>query len=84
MTMLRSAPCGRAGFAAGSSPAAIRSVQSANSLSARGTSRRPMAFAICTCACPDMMRRAQASSGFMSAKSFGIVRVALLPSWWQV
>ena len=33
---------------------------------------------------PDMMRRAQASSGFMSENIFGISRVALLPSAWQV
>src|SRR5262249_12314733 len=76
---LRSAPCGRVGLEAGNSPAAMRSVQSANILIARGTSRRPILLAICTCACPDMMRRAHASSGFMLANSFGIVRVALLP-----
>jgi hypothetical protein len=29
------------------------------------------------------MRRAQASSGFMSENIVGIVRVALLPSAWQ-
>jgi hypothetical protein len=35
MTTLRSTPCGRGGFDAGSSPAAIRSVQSANNANAR-------------------------------------------------
>ena len=35
-------------------------------------------------ACPERMRRAQASSGFMSENIGGMVRVALLPSAWQV
>ena len=71
------------GFAAGSSPAAMRSVQSAYSFSARGVSIRPMAVAMLVMACPERMRRAQASSGFMSENIAGIVRVALLPSAWQ-
>ena len=36
-------------------------------------------------ACPDWMRRAHAcAEDGNSPSSFGIVRVALLPSWWQV
>ena len=58
-TTLRSMPCGRVGCANGSSPAAIRSVQSPNSLNASGTSSRPITVVICVKACPDWMRRSR-------------------------
>ena len=83
-TMLRSAPCGRDGLAPGSSPAAMRSVQSANSLKARCVSSRPMLLTIWVMAWPDWMRRSQASTDDLnSPSSFGIVRIALLPIAWQ-
>ena len=71
---------------AGSSPAAIRSVQSANSVkSALRVEPGRWLLAICVMACPDWMRRSHASAEDLnSPSSFGIVRVALLPSWWQV
>jgi hypothetical protein len=79
-TTLRSTPCGRVGLEAGSSPAAIRSVQSANIFNARLLPMRPSAVAICVSACPDWMRRCQASSDDLkSPSSFGIARMALLP-----
>jgi hypothetical protein len=82
MTTLRSTPCGRAGRDVGSSPAAIRSVQSAKSAVARLGSSRPRLFNICVMACPDTTRRAHASVEEENwPSSLGIVRVALLPSW---
>ena len=64
-----------------SSPAAMRSVQSANSFSARGAPSRPRFVVICSIAWPDWMRRCQASTDDVNSPSaFGIVRVALLPS----
>src|SRR5258705_10115439 len=85
MTTLRSAPSGRCGFAFGSSPPAIRSVQSPYSAVARWASSRLRELLMEVMACPDKMRRDQASAEDLnSPSSLGIVRVALLPSWWQV
>ena len=70
--------------AAGSSPAAMRSVHSANNLRARALPMRPSAVVIWVSACPDWIRRCQASSDDLkSPSSFGIVRIALLPSAWH-
>ena len=63
----------------------MRSVQSAKSLSATGTSTRANALTMFVRAWPARMRVAHASvDGLMCAKSRGIVRVALLPIWWHV
>jgi hypothetical protein len=80
-TRLRSTPWGRSGVAAGSSPAAMRSVQSAKRASARGAPSRPRLVVICVIAWPETTRRLQASTEESNwPSSFGIVRVALLPS----
>jgi hypothetical protein len=85
MTMLRSTPCGRGGCVAGNSPPAMRSVQSANRLSARLVSSRPMLLTMLVIAWPDWMRRSHASIELSKCpSSLGMVRVALSPSWWQV
>ena len=82
-TSLRSMPCGRCGCAKGSSPAAMRSVQSAHSASPRSGPTRAAALIICVIAWPEAMRRAHASVDFICAKSFGMVRVPLVPSAWH-
>ena len=84
MTTLRSIPCGRSGLANGSSPAAILSVHFARLASVNFGPSRPIAPAIAVIACPDWIRRSQASSELLKVPSAGeMVRVALLPSWWQ-
>ena len=84
ITTLRSSSCGRSGRAAGSSPAATRSVQSAYCLSMRCVSVRASPFTICIIAWPEVMRRAQASSEDLKWPSAaGTVRVAAVPSAWQ-
>src|SRR5688500_10717922 len=84
ITTLRSTPCGLEGCAEGTAPAAMRSLHSAKCLSAGATSMREIAFIMFVIACPDARRRIRASVEAMCAKSFGIVRVALLPIWWHV
>src|SRR6187397_2329969 len=79
----RSTPCGREGCANGNSPAAMRSVQSAHSFSARSEPSRLVAVIMLFMAWPEAMRRAHASYEFMWAKSLGIVRVPLVPRAWQ-
>src|SRR6266850_7421758 len=82
ITTLRSTPCGRDGFVAGSSPAAIRSVQSENNANARLGSTSLRLRLLTSLACPERTRRCHASSEDLnSPNSFGITRVALLPSW---
>ena len=79
--MLRSTPCGRSGRSAGTSPAATRSVQSANCLSMRSVSAREIALTIDIIAWPEVMRRAHASCEDLKWPSaFGTVRVAAVPS----
>ena len=81
--MLRSTPCGRRG-ASGSSPAMIRSVQSANISRAACRPIRFSPFDIEPPACPDWMRRSQAATiESNSPSSGGTSRVALLPSEWH-
>jgi hypothetical protein len=81
--MLRSGPSGRFGFANGSSPFAMRSVQSARYWNGAPPSRWPAWLIICWPDWPDMSRRAHASSPFMCANMAGSVRVDSCPSWWQ-
>src|SRR5262245_25555089 len=84
MTALRSTPCGRCGFDVGSSPAATRSVQSPSMRSAACVPIRSVLVTIWVEAWPDWMRRVQASWPLENLPSAaGMVRVALLPSWWQ-
>ena len=81
-TTLRSRPCGRDGLKAGNSPAAIRSVQSANNSRERERPIRLMFLTIYLIAWPDSIRRCHASTEeSKSPNSLGISRVALLPSW---
>src|SRR5262245_12971338 len=83
--MLRSTPCGRDGLVAGNSPAAIRSVQSPNKPLALFGPSSLMRASMVVMACPETTRRAQASAEELKwPSSLGIVRVALLPSWWHV
>ena len=76
-------PCGRDG-AGGTSPAAIRSVQSANTASARSVPRaasRPRMFPPF---CPDSSRRSHAATDDANVPSdAGISRVAGVPIEWQ-
>src|SRR5258707_10679830 len=60
MTMFRSAPCGLGGVG-GNSPAAMRSVQSANIGNARSGPSWPRPLIMLLPACPESMRRAQAA-----------------------
>ena len=53
ITTLRSIPCGRSGLAKGNSPAAMRSVQSANSASALFGPSRESVRNMLGMACPD-------------------------------
>ena len=79
-------PFGRCGCANGSSPAAMRSVHSANSLIARSPSSRLMSRAMSAIAPPDFRRRRQASTELPSASFIqcsGTVRVPGVPSAWQ-
>jgi hypothetical protein len=79
ITTFRSAPCGRGG-AGGSSPAAMRSVQSANMASARGAPNTASSLAMSPPAWPDWMRRIHASrEDLKTPSSVGISRVALFP-----
>src|SRR5437588_9356199 len=83
MTTLRSTPCGRGG-AGGTSPAAIRLVQSPNIASVRSFPILLTPPIMPPPACPDWMRRSQALDGESKLPSAaGISRVALLPSWWH-
>src|SRR5258708_412043 len=83
-TKLRSTPCGRVGLLLGNSPAAIRSVQSAKLRNARWVSISPMSRTMVSAAGPTWTRWLQASNEFSNLPSAGeIVRVGLLPSWWQ-
>src|SRR5215472_15629047 len=80
-TMLRSAPCGRGGFACGSSPLAMRSVQSPKNLNGAPPRYPAKGLTIKGAACPDCTRRIQASSPDLNApREAGIVRVASCPS----
>ena len=84
ITTLRSTPCGRSGLAKGSSPAATRSVQSANCFSARSLPMLPSVSAMFVMACPACVRRAQAWNELSDlANSSGTVRMPLLPRAWQ-
>src|ERR1700693_5529164 len=84
ITTLRSRPCGRSGLAEGSSPAAMRSVQSANSVKAFFGPSRLRLKAIFAFACPDCTRLLQASTELPAeANSLGTVRMPLEPSAWQ-
>src|SRR6266851_3977819 len=83
-TILRSTPWGRAGWANGSSPLAIRSVQSPNNWNASRLSSRLIRLTIWVMACPDWMRRSHASAEELKwPSSLGIVRVPIVPSAWQ-
>src|SRR2546426_10088846 len=80
-TMLRSTPCGRVGFACGSSPLGGGSVQSAKYLN--GALPRTWASGVIMLgpACPDCTRRIHAASDELKSPSdLGIVRVACWPS----
>ena len=79
--MLRSTPSGRFGFVCGSSPLAIRSVQSAKYLKG-APPRLPASWVtICSPAWPDWMRRIHASSWFANLPSDSWnVRVEIWPS----
>src|SRR6266480_4907908 len=84
ITMFRSTPWGRDGFDLGSSPAAIRSVQSAYNCNARPASNLAIGSIMLVLACPDCMRRVHASDdGFRWANSLGTVRLDFSPHWWQ-
>src|SRR6202021_3541445 len=62
MTRLRSTPCGRGGLSAGSSPLAMRSVQSPKYLNGTPPQVPAIWLTIISPAWPDWMRRAQASA----------------------
>ena len=84
ITTLRSTPCGRGG-SGGTSPAAMRSVQSAKSCSARS---RPIRFSplfMLGPLRPTCTRWSQAATveSKSSTSIIGISRVAMLPIWWQ-
>ena len=83
-TTLRSAPRGRGGVCAGASPAAMRSVQSANIVRC-SPSRRNMPF-IAEPIGPIATRSSHASTWESTAFRIdsGIARVASLPIWWQL
>ena len=82
MTTLRSIPRGRGG-AGGTSPFAMRSVQSANIVRARGPSPLMLPIMLPP-AWPDCRRRSHASRDELNLPSEGgNSRVALLPSWWH-
>jgi hypothetical protein len=84
MTTLRAMPCGRSGLANGNSPAAMRSVQSPNSPSARSVSSRPMSRAMNSDALPACKRCAQAEAESLKVPNrLLIVRVPGVPSAWQ-
>ena len=79
-TTLRSRPCGRGGAAAGSSPPAMRSVQSAHIASARCRPTCVKRALMPPPAWPDWMRRSHAAREVSNVPRFsGISRVALLP-----
>src|SRR5262245_52313323 len=81
MTMFRSTPAGRGG-AGGTSPAAMRSVQSANIAVVRCMPTKLNIFTMSAPDWPDWMRRSHASRLFGKLpSSFEISRVALSPSW---
>src|SRR5687768_13140419 len=83
MTTLRSIPCGRLGFD-GSSPLAIRSVQSAIIFNMCSSPSAEAEETICPPACPDCNLRSHASVELLNFPSEGWnSRVPLLPSWWQ-
>ena len=81
-TTLRSRPCGRGG-ASGTSPAAMRSVQSAYMAIPRGPNPASMA-AMPVPICPDFTRRSQAATEEWNVpRLLGISRVALVPIVWH-
>src|SRR5215813_10710617 len=86
--MFRSTPCGRDGVACGSSPFAMRSVQSAKYLIGAAPISFTSVLNIDSPDCPDWMRRNQPSSAFANL-SYGYgtlagnVRVESWPIWWQ-
>src|SRR5580692_7844908 len=84
MTTLRSRPCGRGGFVAGSSPLAIRSVQSPSIAAPRNVPKRSMVSTMSLLAGPDWMRLNHASAPDLKSPSMGErVRVAWVPMAWQ-
>ncbi len=84
ITTLRSIPCGRSGRAKGSSPAAMRSVQSAKSESAFLGPSRDSVSAMFAIAWPDWTRRSHASVESLNSPSSGESRrTPLEPSAWQ-
>jgi hypothetical protein len=83
-TRLRSTPEGRAGGVCGSSPLAIRSVQSPKKRKGAPPSSPASWFVICSPDWPDWTRRIQASAPVSKEpNAWGIVRVEAWPSWWQ-
>ena len=79
--MLRSTPCGRVGLCFGSSPLAMRSVQSAKYLNGTPPNCPASWLIICSPDWPDWTRRIQASSSDLnSPNAGGIVRVDSCPS----
>src|SRR5207237_4551477 len=83
MTTLRSTPWGRGGFSAGSSPAAMRSVQSANSANAFGPNW-PRVRAMLALAWPACTRWVHAWTELVDEPhSFSSVRMPLEPSAWH-
>src|SRR6266704_6133553 len=84
ITTLRSIPWGLGGASLGYSPAAMRSVQSANCFSARSRPKPDNRVDICGPSCPDFTRRSHAAMEEENVpRLFGISRVALSPNWWQ-
>src|SRR3984957_14133364 len=84
MTRLRSTPCGRGGFSAGSSPLATRSVQSPRYLNGAPPQLPASWLVIASPAWPDCTRRIHASAPESKwPNCAGIVRVAARPIWWH-
>ncbi|PYN91767.1 MAG: hypothetical protein DMD91_33580 [Candidatus Rokuibacteriota bacterium] len=78
---MRSAPCGRGGLLFGSSPLAMRSVQSPKYLNGALPSTWVSGFSMNGAACPDCTRRIHAASGEGNSPSaVGMVRVDSWPS----
>ena len=82
-TTLRSMPAGRGGVWVGASPAAMRSLQSANMR--RWSPSPPHMLAMLEPIGPIATRRSHAArcESAASRMSEGISRVAWLPTWWQ-
>ena len=79
---MRSTPAGRGGTG-GSSPSAMRSVQSANIPRARSRPKRFIPAFIEAPRCPVCTRWSQAARAESKSSSWSISRVMRLPSWWQ-